>query len=96
MAHQTQNNAWISVPQFGGWDEKGLGAANYSMVFSQARDNRKQQKTDVRRSLGNEQEFIAVSLPLPHPQDEEDSVTALIPTYLPACMQSPDFLSFSL
>lgn len=49
----------MSVPQFGGWDHKG-GGANYSMVFSQARANRKQQKNEVKRdSLGNEREFIA-------------------------------------
>lgn len=50
----------MSVPQFGGWDQKTAGAPNtdYSMVFSRARANRKQHKTDMpRRSLGNEPEL---------------------------------------
>ncbi|XVE78997.1 hypothetical protein DITRI_Ditri14bG0022800 [Diplodiscus trichospermus] len=69
----------MSVPQFGGWDQKAPGATDYSMVFSRARENRKQQKTDVRRSLGNEQEFVAAALP--QQQEEENSVTALILMY---------------
>ena len=49
----------MSVPQFGGWDSKAPGATDYSMVFSQARANKKQQKTDIKYpSLGNEREFI--------------------------------------
>ena len=52
--------ARMSVPQFGGWDQKAPGPTNYSVVFSQARANKKHQKTDLtevkRNSLGNEQE----------------------------------------
>ncbi|KAM0947917.1 putative RIN4, pathogenic type III effector avirulence factor Avr cleavage [Dioscorea sansibarensis] len=47
-----------TVPQFGGWNEK-TGAPDYSMVFSLARANRKQQKTsDVvkKSSVANEEE----------------------------------------
>lgn len=53
-----QKNGWMSVPQFGGWDHKAAGATDYSMVFSRARANRKQHKTDLsdfkRASLGHE------------------------------------------
>ncbi|XP_022752393.1 uncharacterized protein LOC111301177 isoform X3 [Durio zibethinus] len=83
-----KNNAWMSVPQFGGWDQKGPGATDYSMVFSRARENRKQQKTDARRSLGNEQEFIAASLPQQR-QEDEDSITKRkkILTYINCCIR---------
>ncbi|TKY71486.1 Pathogenic type III effector avirulence factor Avr cleavage site [Spatholobus suberectus] len=52
----------MSVPQFGGWDQKAPGATNYSMVFTQARANKKHQKTNLteikRKSLGNEGDFV--------------------------------------
>lgn len=56
-----QNAGWTPVPQFGGWDQKGPNdATNYSVVFSQARANRKQNKAGVRHSsLGSEQELMA-------------------------------------
>ncbi|GAU22142.1 hypothetical protein TSUD_251700 [Trifolium subterraneum] len=48
----------MSVPQFGGWDQKAPGATDYSMVFAQARTNKKNQKSDLaevkRTSLVNE------------------------------------------
>lgn len=51
----------MSVPQFGGWDHKG--ATDYSMVFSRARANKKQQRNDVtelkRAKLGNGRDFLA-------------------------------------
>ncbi|XP_061372563.1 uncharacterized protein LOC133315034 [Gastrolobium bilobum] len=51
-----------SVPQFGGWDQKAPGATDYSMVFTQARVNKKHQKTDLteikHNSLGNERDFV--------------------------------------
>ncbi|KAG4945419.1 hypothetical protein JHK87_041426 [Glycine soja] len=51
----------MSVPQFGGWDQKAPGATDYSMVFTQARANKKQQKTNLteikHRSLGNERDI---------------------------------------
>ncbi|KAG9454923.1 hypothetical protein H6P81_007827 [Aristolochia fimbriata] len=52
-----QKNDWMSVPQFGGWDQKAGGATDYSMVFSRARANKKQQKTEV-TALGNEREYL--------------------------------------
>ncbi|XP_027329601.1 uncharacterized protein LOC113846008, partial [Abrus precatorius] len=54
--------AMMSVPQFGGWDQKAPGATDYSMVFTQARANKKNQKTDLteikRKSLGSEGDFV--------------------------------------
>lgn len=56
-----QRPAMMSVPQFGGWDQKAPGATDYSMVFTQARANKKQQKTNLteikHRSLGNERDI---------------------------------------
>ncbi|KAF5180920.1 sorbin/SH3 domain protein [Thalictrum thalictroides] len=50
---------WMSVPQFGDWDQKG-GVPDYSMDFSKIREMRKQNKRDPSRaSLGNEEEFIS-------------------------------------
>ncbi|KAL2342080.1 hypothetical protein Fmac_010020 [Flemingia macrophylla] len=37
----------MSVPQFGGWDQSAPGATDYSMVFTQARANKKNQKTNM-------------------------------------------------
>ena len=54
-----QDNGWKAVPQFGAWDCKTPEPMNYSMVFSQARANRKKHKSDVRHaSLGNEKELL--------------------------------------
>ncbi|KAK7304895.1 hypothetical protein VNO77_42788 [Canavalia gladiata] len=52
-------NGKMSVPQFGGWEHKAAGVpTDYSIVFSQARANKKSQKNDLtevkRLSLGNE------------------------------------------
>ncbi|XP_044470242.1 uncharacterized protein LOC123199346 isoform X3 [Mangifera indica] len=49
---------WLSVPQFGDWDQKGE-LPDYSLDFSKIREMRKQNKRDVSRaSLGNEEDFI--------------------------------------
>lgn len=54
-----KNAPWLSVPQFGDWDQKGQ-VPDYSLDFSKIRENRKQNKRDVSRaSLGNEEELIA-------------------------------------
>ncbi|KAE8657813.1 dihydropyrimidinase-like [Hibiscus syriacus] len=53
MSRPTENNEGMSIPRFGGWDEKG--ATSYSVVFSRARDKRKQCKSDVMCSLANDQ-----------------------------------------
>ncbi|XP_020220189.1 NEDD8-specific protease 1 [Cajanus cajan] len=37
----------MSVPQFGGWDQNAPGATDYSVVFTQARANKKHQKTSM-------------------------------------------------
>lgn len=53
-----KNAPWLSVPQFGDWDQKGE-LPDYSMDFSKIREMRKQNKRDVSRaSLGNEEELI--------------------------------------
>lgn len=50
---------WLSVPQFGDWDQKGQ-VPDYSLDFSKIREMRKQNKRDVSRaSLGNEEELVA-------------------------------------
>lgn len=54
-----QKKPKMSVPQFGGWEKKAPGVpTDYSMVFSQARANKKTQKEDLtevkRLSVGNE------------------------------------------
>eukprot|EP00257_Ricinus_communis_P027763 XP_025015177.1 uncharacterized protein LOC8267754 [Ricinus communis] len=62
MEKQEKKDGWMSVPQFGGWESKAPGATDYSMVFSQARANKKQQKTDIKHaSFGNEKELIAAT-----------------------------------
>ncbi|KAE9606277.1 hypothetical protein Lal_00025023 [Lupinus albus] len=57
-----QKKAITSVPQFGGWDQNAGGATDYSMVFTQARANKKHMKSDLtevkRISLGNEHDFV--------------------------------------
>ncbi|CAK7337950.1 unnamed protein product [Dovyalis caffra] len=53
-----KNAPWLSVPQFGDWDQKGE-LPDYSLDFSKIREMRKQNKRDVSRaSLGNEEELI--------------------------------------
>ncbi|KAG7554750.1 RIN4 pathogenic type III effector avirulence factor Avr cleavage site [Arabidopsis suecica] len=55
-----KNTPWLSVPQFGDWDQKGGGTMpDYSMDFTKIREMRKQNKRDPSRaSLGNEEELI--------------------------------------
>ncbi|GMI81610.1 hypothetical protein like AT5G19473 [Hibiscus trionum] len=67
MSHSTQNNEGMSIPRFGGWDEKG--ATNYSMVFLRARDKRKQCKSDIMCSLANDHDFAAASSLRKHDSD---------------------------
>ncbi|KAL0843340.1 hypothetical protein Bca101_016585 [Brassica carinata] len=54
-----KNAGWTPVPQFGGWDQQGIDATDYSVVFTKARANRKLNKADVTHSLGSEQELMA-------------------------------------
>ncbi|KAH6810362.1 sorbin/SH3 domain protein [Perilla frutescens var. frutescens] len=57
--NKERNAAWLSVPQFGDWDQKGV-IPDYSMDFSKIREMRKQNKRDPSRaSLGNEDELIS-------------------------------------
>ncbi|KAL8193919.1 hypothetical protein R6Q57_026161 [Mikania cordata] len=64
---------WLSVPQFGDWDQKGP-LPDYSLDFSKIREKRKQNKRELSRtSIGNEEEFISsnkskLDTPQPQPQ----------------------------
>ncbi|TKY73895.1 hypothetical protein E2542_SST02652 [Spatholobus suberectus] len=60
MEQSKEKNApWLSVPQFGDWDQKGQ-VPDYSLDFSKIREMRKQNKTNISRaSLGNEEELMA-------------------------------------
>ena len=60
-----QEKEWKSVPQFGAWDQKGEISPNYSMVFGQARAQRKQAKMDVKH-VGLKNEPIFKAPPNPH------------------------------
>ncbi|XP_030534972.1 uncharacterized protein LOC115744034 isoform X1 [Rhodamnia argentea] len=54
---EEKNTPWLSVPQFGDWDQKGQ-VPDYSLDFSKIRETRKQNKRDVSRaSIGNEEEL---------------------------------------
>ncbi|OWM69133.1 uncharacterized protein LOC116210869 isoform X2 [Punica granatum] len=86
MGAQPENTHWMAVPQFGGWDQKAPGATDYSMVFSRARANRKQHKSDLTRSLGNEKELLAAT---PYHHQPEDPVVKKkrILTYINCCIR---------
>ncbi|XP_068643381.1 uncharacterized protein [Aristolochia californica] len=59
MEDRKETYTWMSVPQFGDWDQKH-DLPDYSMDFSKIREMRKQNKRDVSRaSLGNEEELVA-------------------------------------
>ncbi|CAN8298947.1 unnamed protein product [Cochlearia groenlandica] len=58
-----KNTPWLSVPQFGDWEQKGGEGGgkipDYSMDFTKIREMRKQNKRDPSRaSLGNEEELV--------------------------------------
>ncbi|XP_022871236.1 uncharacterized protein LOC111390427 [Olea europaea var. sylvestris] len=59
MEDRKERNApWLSVPQFGDWDQKGA-LPDYSMDFSKIRQMRMENKKDLSRaSLGNEEELF--------------------------------------
>ncbi|KAK8942782.1 hypothetical protein KSP39_PZI008887 [Platanthera zijinensis] len=68
--HRKEKDGWNVVPQFGGWDQKAEGPPDYSMVFTRARANKKQQKAGMSAvSLGHEKEFLN----FPYPRVEESS-----------------------
>ncbi|OAY57935.1 hypothetical protein MANES_02G136400v8 [Manihot esculenta] len=77
-----EKNGWTSVPQFGGWDSKTPVNTDYSVVFQQARANRKQQKRDIKHpSLGNEREFAHTQ------QDDSVMRKKKILTYINCCIK---------
>ncbi|KAK1432441.1 hypothetical protein QVD17_09337 [Tagetes erecta] len=54
-----KNAPWMSVPQFGDWDQKGP-LPDYSLDFSKIREMRKQNKRDISRaSIGNDEELMS-------------------------------------
>ncbi|KAH8502915.1 hypothetical protein Peur_066738 [Populus x canadensis] len=67
-----KNAPWLSVPQFGDWDQKGE-LPDYSLDFSKIREMRKQNKKDVSRaSLGNEEELINPTATAAKPAQTQD------------------------
>ncbi|KAJ8765793.1 hypothetical protein K2173_014915 [Erythroxylum novogranatense] len=67
-----KNGPWLSVPQFGDWDQKGQ-VPDYSVDFSKIREMRKQNKKDATRaSLGNEDEFINPTATMPEAEHRND------------------------
>lgn len=72
--NKEKNVSWLSVPQFGDWDQKGGALPDYSLDFSKIREMRKQNKRDPSRaSLGNEEDFINPTAPANNrPQSEEN------------------------
>ncbi|CAI9109217.1 OLC1v1008994C3 [Oldenlandia corymbosa var. corymbosa] len=84
---------WLSVPQFGDWDQKGGVMPDYSMDFSKIRESRKQNKREPSRaSLGNEEEFASSatinSNTVSHSEDhhhfhQNNSPTVRFPLILP-------------
>ncbi|KAM3303642.1 putative protein isoform X1 [Capsicum chacoense] len=73
---------WLSVPQFGEWEQKTPSETNYSVVFSQARANRKKHKSDLtHRSSDFDQELL--------PREREKSATRKkkkFLTYISCCL----------
>lgn len=71
-----KNSPWLSVPQFGDWDQKGQ-LPDYSLDFSKIRETRKQNKRDpARSSLGNEENLISLNprdLNKPQEDDHHDN-----------------------
>ncbi|KAL9229690.1 hypothetical protein vseg_005129 [Gypsophila vaccaria] len=66
--NKERNGAWLSVPQFGEWEQKGP-VTDYSLNFSKIREMRKQNKRDPSRAtLGTEEEdFVNPTAPPPPP-----------------------------
>ncbi|KAM7502397.1 hypothetical protein LguiB_001301 [Lonicera macranthoides] len=58
MDKRKEENDWMSVPEFGGW-EKGEKGTNYSRVFSRACHNK--QEEEVKSSLAPQQELVSKS-----------------------------------
>lgn len=67
-----RNASWLSVPQFGDWDQKGP-LPDYSLDFSKIREMRKQNKRDPSRaSLGNEEDFINPTAPANNKENNDE------------------------
>ncbi|KAM5584761.1 hypothetical protein ABKV19_004226 [Rosa sericea] len=89
-----EGNGRKSIPQFGGWEQNAaVEPTSYTVVFSQARANRKQNKTDLtefkRNSLGNEHELMAAQAHHDQHRHSDDSITRkkTILTYINCCIR---------
>ncbi|KAK4773563.1 hypothetical protein SAY87_028582 [Trapa incisa] len=81
-----ENHHWRSVPQFGGWDQEAPGSTDYSVLFAQARANRKQHKRNFNRaSLGCEKELMATSA-YRHQKEEPIVGKNKVLSYFNCCM----------
>ncbi|CAI8619035.1 unnamed protein product [Vicia faba] len=70
-----KNGGWLSVPQFGDWDQKGQ-VPDYSLDFSKIRETRKHNKSNISRpSLGNEQDFHIDSTSTTHHHQHSPTVS---------------------
>lgn len=69
-----QNYSCTTIPEFRGWDRKSPGSMDYSTALLKARANQKRQKSSGWRSLGNDDEFIAVSSPQQQPNQKKHKV----------------------
>ncbi|PIA53821.1 hypothetical protein AQUCO_00900423v1 [Aquilegia coerulea] len=86
MENRREKPVFMSVPQFGGWEQQAGGNTNYSMVFNQARVNRREVKRDIRRSsIGNEQELI---VQVHHDRDDSLTRKKKILTYFNCCIKA--------
>ncbi|KAL4367045.1 hypothetical protein GQ457_05G015260 [Hibiscus cannabinus] len=82
-----RNAPWVSVPQFGDWDQKGE-VPDYSVDFSKIREMRKQNKRDVSRaSLGNEQDLINPTATAPSHHSPSVTTRRRILNYLSCCVK---------
>lgn len=70
MLLQMQKNNRMSVPKFGAWEQKsGSSPSNYTVMFSEARANRKQHRSEhAHHSVGNDQDLRAKQYP---PMEED-------------------------
>ncbi|QHO05547.1 uncharacterized protein DS421_14g447190 [Arachis hypogaea] len=108
MERREKKAVKATVPNFGAWEKKAVGApTDYSMVFGQVREKKKNQKTDLsevrRLSLGNETNhhfhpYRARALlasedpPLPPPPTNLQRRKSGVNNYFVCCSSSPDIV----
>ncbi|KAB2028066.1 hypothetical protein ES319_D05G074200v1 [Gossypium barbadense] len=91
MSHPTEKEGGMSIPRFGGWDS---GATNYSMVFSRARHNRKQIKSDISHSIGGDHDSnpppVDTDAPPPPPPTPPPAAASSCSASLPPKQDNPE------